>query len=406
MLNNIIRRAGALAAVAVCLSAGGCTTVVDGAAIRAPGGPPPGAIDVSLLDPGNYPTTPRPPLGVAGSPSSGAILEAQRMAEFVIDPSDVDAAIVTGHAFGFSPGAMVLKSDPGALAEIMPDEMAQACGQHNYVNGFVVAREDTNHTVLYNAVIRMADPDAAGAAATDMSAAALTLPTPTPAAVLPIPDHPDTTATSYTAPRSDGQQWSTVKSFTARGPYVLYQRVETTDAAEAAAALVGTALDLQGPLIDRFEPTDPAQFADLPRDPSGVLAKALPIADKDATVLSNGTWGPRAAAHLQYDPLGSAKAFADAGMDAAVSPLDWVYQARDPAAATALANALYTEAQPMGKAADPVPNLKASHCLQFGGNQSYYCAAAAGRYAVEVTSAQLRDAHQQVAAQYLLLVGK
>lgn len=407
MLIHITRAPTVVATLAGCVLIGGCTTTVEGTAARAPGGPPPGAIDVSLLDPGNYPTAPRPPLGVAGSASAGAILEAQRMAEFVIDPSAVNPAIVTGHAFGYSPGAAVLQSNPDTLTDIMPTEVAQACGQHNYINGFAVAREDSGQTILYNAVIRMGDADSATTAAREMGAAELGLSSPTPPPrPVPIPAHPDAAAASYTATRQDGHQWNTVESFTAHGPYILYQHVESTDTAQSAARLAGAALDLQAPLIDKFQPSDPAEFADLPKDPSGLLAKALPIADKDATVLSNGTWGPRGAAHVAYDPLGSAKAFADAGMDTAVNPLDWVYQARDPAAAATLAEVLYAESQSMGKPADPVPNLKASHCLQFSDNNLFYCAAPASRYAIEATSAQLRDAHQQVAAQYILLVGK
>jgi hypothetical protein len=52
-------------------------------------------------------------------------------------------------------------------------------------------------------------------------------------------------------------------------------------------------------------------------------------------------------------------------------------------------------------AADPVPALPGSRCLQFP--QGFYCVASADRYAIEVQADQLRDAHQQVAAQYVML---
>lgn len=406
MPNRIALQTRAVAAVLICLLIGGCTTVVNGTGVRAPGGPPPGEVDTSLLDPGNYATTARSPLGVAGNAKAGAILEAQRMADFVVDPSSVSPAISAGHTFGFTPGATVLTQNPDALGQIMRREIAEACARHDYVNGFVVAREDTGKTVLYNAVIRMAHPESASAAARDMGETALGLSSPVKPVALPIAGHTDTTAATHSGRRQDGQEWTTVESFTAHGPYVLYQRVESTGTAQAAAALVSTAIDIQAPLIDKFQPTDPAQFAELPKDPSGLLARALPIADKDATVMSNGTWGPTGAAHIAYDPLGSLKAFTDAGMDTAVNALDWVFQARDPSAAAVLADVLYAEAQSMGRPADPVPNLKPSRCLQFTANQDYYCVVSVGRYAVEVTASQLRDAHQQMAAQYILLAGK
>jgi hypothetical protein len=58
--------------------------VVDGSAVKAAGGPAPGTVDVALLDPGNYPTKPLPPRGVAGTPFEGKLLDAQRMADFVV----------------------------------------------------------------------------------------------------------------------------------------------------------------------------------------------------------------------------------------------------------------------------------------------------------------------------------
>jgi len=87
----------------------GCSTVEHGNAVRASGGPPPGTVDVTLLDPGNYPTKPLAPMGAAGTPATGALLDAQRMADFVVGPWEVDPALAAAYPFAFSPGAMPLE---------------------------------------------------------------------------------------------------------------------------------------------------------------------------------------------------------------------------------------------------------------------------------------------------------
>ena len=66
--------------------------------------PPQGSIDIDKLDVGPYPTEPRPPLGVTGNPRMGVAVEAQRMANNVVGPWEVDSELTA--AFGF--GAMVL----------------------------------------------------------------------------------------------------------------------------------------------------------------------------------------------------------------------------------------------------------------------------------------------------------
>jgi hypothetical protein len=82
-----------------------CTTVVDGVAATAPGGPPPGAVDVALLNTGNYPTRPQPPLGKAGTRFRGGAIEAARMASSVVGPWEIDSRL----------------TDPGLAADIIED---------------------------------------------------------------------------------------------------------------------------------------------------------------------------------------------------------------------------------------------------------------------------------------------
>ncbi len=89
------RRAAAVLATAAALLTS-CSTAIDGSPVTSAGGPPPGTVDIALLDVGNYPTRPSAPIGTAGTPEIGAIVEGQRMANYVTGPWEVDPSLI-GH---------------------------------------------------------------------------------------------------------------------------------------------------------------------------------------------------------------------------------------------------------------------------------------------------------------------
>lgn len=414
-------RAASLLATAV-VAVAGCTTVVDGNAVHAAGGLPPGTVDVALLNPGNYPTKPLPPMGVAGTPTQGALLDAQRMADFVLGPWEVDPTLVTRNPFGFSAGSMPVKSN--ALEAVMTAEAAAAGNRHNFINGFADYRKAEGQKEFFNVVLRMADPESASAAAREMAKAILDNPPeltpPITLSPMPIPGHPDANAISrsFFDSSADKVNWNVVDSFVAHGPFVLMQRASVMSASldgpdvaaglNAAAGLVAKAIELQGPRIDGFTPTDPAQFASVPRDPSGLLAKALPVPDAAKNVNNNATFGGYGLLHYLDDPVAMAKVLTAAGVDVAVRGDDWVIQARDAAGALAVADAEVKSATgPDATTADPVSNLPGSRCLKFSGDDGgFYCVATADRYEFEVSGLQLKDVHQRTAAQYMILTAK
>jgi hypothetical protein len=405
-VTNINVRWASFLTVAAMMVAG-CSTVVDGDAVRAAGGPPPGTVDVALLNPGNYSTKPLPPIGAAGSPFLGAILDAQRMADFVVGAWEVDPALTASYPFGYSGGAMAIKRD--ALEVVITDEAARAGARHNFINGFVAARQVERQKILFNSVLRMADPQSATAAAPEMAAGTIeggaNATVPKAISPIPIPGHPEAFAVTYSFPDyGTPLTWHVVESFTAHGPYVLAQKAQSTENVDVAAGLVAKAIDLQAPRIDQFAPTDPAQFPTLARDPSGLLAKALPVPPDATTVNNNATFGQYGALHYMIDPATAAKVFADAGMDTAVSGDDWVLRSRDAAGAAAVAEDAVKQVK--GSPADPVPNMPGSRCLSLASGNGFWCVGTADRYEFEVSSAQLRDVHHRMAAQYILLTAK
>ncbi|MBV9512578.1 MAG: hypothetical protein JO280_00825 [Mycobacteriaceae bacterium] len=394
------------------LALGGCALTVPGAPVRVPGGPAPGA-DLSLLNPGNFPTQPVPPLGAAGSPAQGALIEARRMADYVTGPWDVDSTLVQPSFLR----AGVLK-DTAGVALIVPSAVASAAQAHQFINGFSSSRQAGERRALTNAVLRFADPPSAAAAAADMTTAAATG-QPGPTLRVPIPGHPEALAVTY-GYRGEATQPQTVTElcYTAHGSYVLTQQARA-ETADGAAALIAATLDRQGPQIDQFVATDPAHFADLPADPAGLLAHTMPAptwpapANSAPTNPKIGLYGPYGALHLQDDPPPVAAALTAAGVTTMSYNQSIIYVARDPAAAGELVDALAevalsgtTSAQPI----DGVNGLPASRCVRSGGTSEetaarYTCYAVVGGFTVQTRAADDTTARQEVAAQYKMLTG-
>lgn len=391
----------AAALLAAALLATGCTSVTTGAAQRAEGGPAPGTVDPTLLNYGNYSTTPLPPMGAAGGPIAGALLDARRMADFVVGPWEADSALVDAGTISFASGGMPLK--PGALAAILPSLGSKnTTAGKQMVNGYASIRVGANKNQLLNAVVRMSDPQAATDAAIELAgliAEAELAGQPLATAPKPLPGHPQTQSVQHTF-TVDGRDRNAVQAFTAHGNYLLYQAAYADSGMDAAIALAVGILDRQGPRIDEFVPTDPAEFPTLPRDPSGLLARTLPVLTGEANVNNEATFGAYGLLHYTSNPVIAEQVFADAGVDVGIHGDSWVFRTRDAAGAAAVAELLVgpDEERPT----DAVPGMPGSRCA-LGDLDSKTCVATADRYAFQVGGNQLTDVHQQAAAQYLLL---
>lgn len=384
-----------------------CTTVVDGAAVWAPGEAPPG-VDVALLDTGNYPRTPQPPLGAAGTPLKGLLLDAARMASHVVGPWEIDTRLTEG---GRPNGIL---AEAGAMRQIVGNEAA-AAGKHNFINGFVSSRRSEPEQIsMVNAVLRFADPQGAAAAAAEFAAFTVTPeanPGGPPGQPVPVPNHDGTLATTFTRNlTSAGRPMTSLSTYTAHGPYVLALEAGSYEGPDAAMALIVKGLDMQKPAIDRFKPTDPAAFPTLPQDPTGLLARTVPQSPDNVNINTNLVYDQHAALHFQSSPLTAAKLFAGTGMQAWASSKTSVYEARDAAAAIRLVEQFSPELQLGGaEPADGVPHMPDSRCFRTPIPPTsfvFVCYATADRYAIETHAPQLLDAHQQAAAQYVILSAK
>jgi hypothetical protein len=398
---NVFTAVALAAALALLVS---CSSGVEsGSAVKTPDNVSPGgAVDVALLDVGNYPTKPSPLMGSAGTAELGAIVEGQRMANYVTGPWEADPSLIRSYANS----AVVLKN-AAALKFVLPEALAAPAARHDFVAGFYTSREDVDRKMLQNAVLRFPSPAAAAAAAQEFSAAAATeavlIPSVAPA---PIPGHPDTAAFSHTYEQpGKNLRWTVLRAFTARGPYVLVQLAQATDSIDTAAALIAKTLDLQGPLIDQFTPTDAAKLADLPIDPTGLLARTLPVSPDDASVNQRTVYEPRAALQFETDPPRAAILFDQTGMTHQANSATAVYEARDAHGAQGIADGFFAEVSAIGKPAAAVKQMPTSRCVDLsqGKVANFYCLATADRYIIEAQAAQLLDAQQKTAAQYAML---
>lgn len=383
----------------------GCTTVMDGAAARDPAVRT-GVVDVSLLDVGNYPTRPRSPLGAAGSAGRGALLDAQSLAEYVTGAWEVDPAMTDPIHFGGSPAAVAMLPENLGIVFMPNSDVIAAMARRGVINGFAAGRQVKDQRTLVNLVLRY--PDAASAAATVAEAAHANLNTPDfPAHTLtpvPIPGHDDAVGSFYMWDDPDRHvTWASVQSFTAHGPFVFFQRAEVVGPADAGAALIGKTLDLQGPAIDKYTPVDPAQFPTMPRDPSGALARALPVDKGSGMLVNNATYGPHGMLHFSTDPLSAAKLFADAGLEVSVQGAGWLERARDEAGAAILFDDGVKTMGQDGPVDKSVPNLPGSRCKEDTDRKITTCDGVVGRFYYEVWGHTVKDAYQRAASQYLIL---
>ena len=109
-------------------------------------------------------------------------------------------------------------------------------------------------------------------------------------------------------------------------------------------------------------------------------------------------------------PQRSQKLFADTGMDSLSKALVNVYQAADAKGAEAIVDDFFAEAvDSKFTPSSAVAGLPGARCalspppVLATNKRHFYCLAAAERYTIEVNAVEERDAHQQLAAQYLML---
>jgi hypothetical protein len=365
---------------------------------------------------GDYPTAPLPSLGTAGTPDAGSRIEAQSLAPNVVGPWQVDYTLTDGSS---PAGALVLNRDDIAF-NLWPFIASGAFGQP-FLLGFVAERHTPDKlapTSLRNGVLRFADDRAATDTVASMVSSAMikgldsnVSPTLTePPATFPVPGHAASSGMllRYNADNATKQELTVL---TAHGPFVVFQVVQHSKGPDAAADLAARTLDLQLPLLDGFQPTNPTFFPQLPLDPTGLVARTLPTPSGEETAMSGSAYPPAGALHAEANPVVVGPQLSTAGVDEVSIGASTLYRAKDEAAATALAKGFgdATAEQPSAQSAAGVPGLPDSRCLLVadaaGLVPKYLCLATFDRYAFKTSARDFTRAQQQLAAQYRMLGG-
>lgn len=392
----------------------GCTSTVGGAAVMDTQPADAAGVVVSLLDTGSYQTTAGHPVGTAGSEGAGAVLEAQRMAEYVVGPWEVHRDL---RRPDFS--ATRAAPDMALLKDVLAQPILDVASAHSVITAFVTTRSSGDSEVplaLTNLVMRFPDVRAAAAAGAEM-AAKNSQAGDTRRSPIAIDDQPDAIASAHDY--LDGQ--TAIDSFTAHGPYVLYQgarskKARTPGIPPRAEQLVSSALGRQKSLIDQFGAADPAKLIDLPLDPTGkLLARTLPTSATDAAFLA-GVWQSRGWLHFEDDPVEAAARYSAAGVEVVARGLTTVYQTGNAGGADGLVEREATNRDPSIKSITGVSGLPAARCFTrpkisveptlHEVAARFRCIASADRYAFVAYSATEKDVKQQIAAQYRILAGK
>ncbi|CDO91328.1 hypothetical protein AWC29_06535 [Mycobacterium triplex] len=392
------------AAVGVAALTVACSTTIAGSAVKAPGEASPDGVNLALLDAGNFPTTPRAPLGLAGDALRGGWAEGRRLASVVVGPWEVDADLID-----YAQIESGVVKDVDAVNALLGAPLGEALNGHNLLAGFSSARHTDKgpYKDLLTTVLELASPADASAAITAMAAkgAALTMPfdtKPIPTQLFSIPRYPATTALTYqwTAQYPDPGPRFSVTALTAHGQYVLAQTATSADKPDTAAGLIATTLDLQQLLVDKFKPTPPDQMAQLPLDPDGLMAHTVAPRQENESI-SDGIYDAHGALHLATgDPVHLAAMFKSAGVQQVSYVLETrVYQTPDTASAARLV-ADETGPNQVGG----ISGMPKAKC--FNETLGYWCVARADRYAFEMQNEQEHAVHQMMAAQYRMLTGK
>lgn len=390
-----------------------CGTTTGGTPVTT-AAPMAGPVNAAMLDPGKFPTTPRPPAGVAGSQQAGRLVEGHLMAAYTVGPWQADPALTTRQ----SNDAAVIEDFQQLGTEVLWAWVAGAVNSLPFIVGFMSQRTSAArpHTSLRNAVLRFGDDHAATQAAHGIYDKAMSFPrvadsmpvVTEPEQAQPIPGHPDAHGALVTYQEGADRVQELIAA-TSHGPYVLVQVAHCGTDPACAAHLTSRTLDLQIPLIDTFTPTDPSQFHTLPMDPTGLVVRTLPLPPAEATSTSGASYPPAGALHLENDPVAIGAALTAAKVDTVSVNRSTVYQAATPDAAQQLLQAYgdSVAATPAAQAADGVPGLPRSRCTRVPGPGGlvphYWCLATVGRYLFKTVARQLDLAHQQAAAQYRML---
>ncbi|WP_068020913.1 DUF7373 family lipoprotein [Nocardia mexicana] len=370
------------------------------------GDPAPAGPDVSNLDVGNYQTTPRV-VGNAKNFKQARVRESQRLADYVALPFEADPTYVKDNTNGIRPHIVLNRKGMGDLVindtfdDVAKDLLA------GWTNRWST-QETPDHKDRTLSIAVMEFPDAKTAASVGPTLENDDFTFTPDNQPVPIAKYPNTKA-----------HWrptvSSIGSWTAHDRYVIFIKVDDDTSAPdlpALSAQVERMLDVQIPLLDKFQPTPADKLANIPLDPDGLLGRTLPTnpetpwrPDPDGTYAGRGVM-----AGLDSDPSLDFLTIGD--LDLVAYGDATVFRSRTDQGAQALWQKWTQSEDTENRQSVEAPKGVDTEirCSTDKPNSNYpeyqgikLCMFKTGRYLVQAVARQIQDLHQKILAQYTLL---
>lgn len=348
-------------------------------------------VDTSLLQPGNYRTTPRSPEEVRTAATLD-IQEALRLGEAIPLIMETDPRLIFGRVQYQQ--KLYTQRRPPRMTDNLSSDLP------GFTVGFSTVgqrrEEETLGRTVQLDILRFAEPAQAAHAAKFLADRAWTSRYP-PVGPIAIPGYPEALGVVG--------GYGAVTTWIARDEYLLKSYIGAgVDIPPDAAALAGLTqaiFDTQLGRLRGFQPAPDDASSGLPVETENILRYSLPGPEDEAEAVMPA----EVALHFTERPDLFQRAFEDARVDLIVQGGADIFRAGDVAAAERVQAFLVSRLDSEYEPVDPPAGLPGAKCAENPEEAgSLQCVFTVGRYAVRIDGAgQVQDLHQQVAAQYLLL---
>jgi hypothetical protein len=275
--------------------------------------------------------------------------------------------------------------------------------RNGMIAGFHTSRTKENGDDFVICVMEFPDAATAEKASKQLADAARTKQQDTHTAT--VPGYP--TAYGWTG-RYETQDSRYLHTFLADGSLVIYVWMSTTIKGDRFIhGEFPKIFEMQKALLKDFKPTPKAQLMDQKVDPDGMLARTLPQAPGNGTVI-DGMYTAKGFLHYTLNPPADQSVYPKAGVDLVAKNGSTVYRTKDAAGAKLIVDDFYDQiSKDQTQMTDMKPPAGADYakCLADTLGANYYCVAGYGRYAVELQAGDEASMSKAVSAQGKLLAG-
>ncbi|MFC6009664.1 DUF7373 family lipoprotein [Nocardia lasii] len=365
-------------------------------------------IELSKLELGNYSGVPEP-LTKPSDESHGRAVQAQRLANLVPQPMDIDPRMK--HYSSIQPRIITSIDHQSMGSWVGSDLEPHKAALAGFISGFnSVANSDARYSLSISLENRILIFDSDASASTAMTAIV-------DSELAADPEKTTLSVTDFPAARA---YWKpdrpTLWSWYTTGRFVIFTTVWDRLSGELSQTDLAGMMDLVSKSLSKI-PDKISGFTPVPApkrdttspDWDGMLARAVPaINDRQPGLTIPGVYDREGGLQISRSPELDRTLFETAGVDLVAFNGGYLYRAKDAEAAETVTNQHATFTKFYRKVDSP-PALPVAKCYELKNpttrsRMRYYCSVNFDRYAADISANQLDDAYQRISAQYALLV--